>query len=153
MPSAKDPKGNDNPSLICELEARNWRTSRIWSHPHNAARYQYPSCVGLQVDHRSNGDNLSSEADPESQPDQEPVNRLTFNRLPLDPSRGFVFGSDPKICDVYCGESEKNLKVVNRTFCINLRKDGLVVLEHITHKTNTMVTYGEQGEGTRRIFR
>lgn len=145
------PKG-DSPLLICKLVARSLRTNRLWQRPENSSHYNPPSYMGSPEHNRSGRESSLSDDDSETDPDQEPELHLTFDKKPKDVSQGFVFGSNPKLCDIYCGEPDDSYRIRNRTFSITINDDGQVVLEHMTHKTVTSVQYNGQNPGTRREF-
>ncbi len=142
----------DSPSLICKLVARNLRTINVWQRPENSSRYGPPSYGGLPEASRSGRESSLSDDDSNADPDQEPVLNLTFDKMPLDIGQGFVFGSDPNLCDIYCGEPDASYHICSRTFAITINDEGHVVLEHLTHKTVTSVQYNGQKTGTRRKF-
>lgn len=146
----------DDPSLICTLVARNWRTSNLWRHPNNTLHYIPPSFTDTIEPSRTSRESSLSEsiADSASEAgsDDEPAIRLTFDNMPKVLSHGFVFGSNPKVCDVYCGRYEREYRMDHRTFAISFNNNGDVILQHTTQKTITKVQYNEQEPGTRKAF-
>lgn len=57
--------------------------------------------------------------------DTEPKTGLTFDKPPKYPSKGFVFGSDKRICDVYCGIAEDGIG--REVFRITINDNGDVI--------------------------
>ena len=146
---------NDHPALICRLEPISSRTALLWKHAHNTSRYVGPSFTGSDDDQASYHEQPSPETDPtrDSEPDEEPAIELKMTNLPKNPNQGYVFGSDQRICDVYCGRPEPEYKICSQTFSININRDGEVALYQRTDRTFTAVKYGDQHAGYRRKFK
>ncbi|KAI9789470.1 MAG: hypothetical protein M1816_006012 [Peltula sp. TS41687] len=67
--------------------------------------------------------------------------RLTFDRGPKDLQRGFVFGTNPQVCDVFLGPSHRTIS--RRHFCITFDEHRrLIIQESSTH--GTAVGYDRQ---------
>ena len=77
--------------------------------------------------------------------DTEPEIRLTFDKPPKDPSKGFVFGSDKPICDVYCGVAEDGIG--REMFRITFNDNGDVTFRTMAQERATRVTYNIQEGG------
>ena len=131
---------DDDPNLIVRLVAAyGKRTPKIWSHSHNKLRYIPPSFKGFQ---QSSCITLPDDTEAEIQ--------LTFDKPPKDLSKGFVFGSDRRTCDIYCGAVEDGIS--KEMFCITFNDNGNVILQTINQEKMTRVTYNKQGGGRRLNF-
>lgn len=73
---------------------------------------------------------------------------LTFDRPPKDPLLGFVFGSDPNLCDVLIGSQQD--RVSRRHFCITFDSERRVKLKDIS-RAGTIVNQDGDGAGDTRI--
>ncbi|KAF2844140.1 kinase-like protein [Plenodomus tracheiphilus IPT5] len=69
---------------------------------------------------------------------------FTFDRRPKDIEQGWVFGSDPKKCDVLLGTSREGISGVHCRISYN-RTNDLVLIDQSTH--GTAVSYGHSNQG------
>ena len=119
---------DNNPNLIVKMiVAYGTRTPKIWSHSHNKSRYIPPSFKGFRQ---------SSCVAPPG--DTEPEIGLTFDKPPKDPSKGFVFGSDKRICDVYCGVAEDGIG--REVFRITINDNDNVIFWTMAQERAAQVT-------------
>lgn len=102
---------NDPNRIVRLIAAYGTRTTKTWYHSHNKSRYIPPSFKDFRQS--------SCVAPPD---DTKPEIRLAFDRPPKDPSEGFVFGSDKRICDVYCGVAEDGIS--RKMFHITFNDNG-----------------------------
>lgn len=99
----------------------------IWAHPHNEDNYFPPPCRGLVPDQ----DTLSSQqstpsVEEDPQGETEPEIRLTFRVPPMNPAYGYVFGSDPSVCDTLLGSMKHGISRL--MFDININEAGRIVM-------------------------
>lgn len=85
----------NDPRLIVTLEAVSPTAERAWNRPQNQDRCLPASEFVADISSR---ESTPAVHQPASQI------QLTFDNKPKDLEKGFVFGSDPRICDVFLGE-------------------------------------------------
>ena len=123
--------------IIATLSALNECAGEIFRQPQNEVRYVAPCPLRLPRlrDSSSRETSLSSEGD------QSRSSRiqLTFNQGPRNVVRGFTFGRDPRICDVYLPESS----ISNIHSSITFNDDGQLSLVD-TSSHGTWVSYNGQ---------
>ena len=66
---------------------------------------------------------------------------MTFDNKPKDLEKGFVFGSDPRICDVFLGERGAGFS--GQQFCITFNEGGEVVFKNTSRKEAQVDYNGE----------
>jgi len=86
----------EDPRLIVTLEADGIIAERAWNRPQNQDRCLPASESVVAISSR---ESTPAEVD---QPGSQI--RLTFDDKPKNLEEGFVFGGDPRICDVFLGE-------------------------------------------------
>ena len=143
--------------IVVRLVPLNTRTRTAWTHRHNKLNYVGASFQGFPERERASrgvtpldtDKGMSSHAK-----DSEPEIRLSFSRPPKNISKGWVFGSDQNVCDVYCGEPEMVpfYNIGRQTFSITINKLGYVILKHLRDTNWTQVKYGMQKAGERQEF-
>ena len=145
------------PEVMARLVPLNERTRTAWAHPHNK-RYYVPTRVRGRPEYGKNRhesipvhENSGSDSDDKA---NEPELRIRFDIRPKDISKGWMFGSDRSVCDIYCGEDDGywNSTVSEQTFLITMNKQGNVVLKQLQDTDETQVQYGNQKVGRRRKF-
>ncbi|MCJ1245720.1 hypothetical protein MMC30_002924 [Trapelia coarctata] len=140
----------EDPNLILALKPINERAILAFSLPSNAARHVLPA-PDVPLPDTDNGDKTPKTV---VQDDETEVSgsliRLTFDAPPKDPQRGFVFGSDPDVCDVILGTPKQGIS--KREFRITLDQQGRPVLEAVSQSHTMTVSYGSQGKGQDRHF-
>lgn len=137
---------NSDPRRIVTLVADSTLTERAWNRPDNRDRCEpAPESDGVIVDIPSRG---TTPAEPEQ--DEPPASRihLTFDRKPKNLEVGFVFGSDPKACDILLGAWGGFSR---QHFRITLNARGEVILED-TSRTVTCVSYDGEEPPVRNQF-
>lgn len=67
--------------------------------------------------------------------------QLTFDKRPKDIKHGFVFGSDPRICDVLLGGKADGFS--GRHFCIAFNERGEVTLKNMSNRVASVSYKGE----------
>lgn len=125
----------EDPDLILTVTAADLAADNALSLLHNQSRYEPEDEVG---------DYASRQSTPF--PDIEDNScrlQLKFDRRPKDIRQGFVFGTDPRTCDVLIGTKETSIS--RRHFCITFDGDGRLVLKDIS-KCGTAVSYNGQAE-------
>ena len=132
---------NYNSKLILTLIAKDYFSEEAWKK--NGDRY-VSSC-----DPNEDGIDLSSrEATPAYQKPELEL-ELAFGHSPKLPYKGFVFGSLPKVCDIYLGMKRQGFS--GRHFCINFNSQGHLILKD-TSTYGTRISYGGQGNYWRDHF-
>lgn len=147
----------DNPSLVARLVALNERTRKAWAHPHNKKHYVPASFQGFKACGRASRQPTPADEDmiqDVCKEDTEPELRLYLHNRPRDITKGWVFGSDKRDCDIYCGELDKESKynIGRQTFSITLNELGQVILKHLRKTNRTQVQYDSQNAGPRQEF-
>ena len=137
---------------MARLVALNPRTRAAWDHPHNK-RFYVPSRIHGRAEydenrHRSTPVHENSDSDSDDEA-SEPELRISFDIRPKDISKGWMFGSDRSVCDVYCGEDigyfgYSNSTIREQTFWITMSKQGNVILTHNQDTGETQVQYENQ---------
>ena len=143
--------------LVARLVALNERTRQAWAHPHNRSYHRPASFQGSSVYDGKSREPTPSDADMNAYNrvhDTEPEISLYLDDRPKDPSKGWVFGSDRKACDIYCGESDRSgrYNIGRQTLSITMNKQSHVVLKHLKNTNRTQVQYDDQKAGDRRDF-
>lgn len=142
---------------VARLVAQNERTRQAWAHPHNKRFYKPASFQGFSVRDGGGREDTPGEDEMISNghaQDTEPELRLYLNKRPKDMSKGWVFGSDPDACDIYCGEPSKSeqYNIGRQTFSIMINQQSQVVLKHLNNINRTLVSYEKQHAGDRQQF-
>ena len=145
------------PNIMARLVALNARTRTAWAHPHNK-RFYVPTRVQGRPKydenrHESIPVHENSDSDSDDEPNK-PELRIRFDIRPKDISKGWMFGSDRRVCDIYCGEDDGNCNstVSEHTFLITMSKQGNVVLKQLQDTDEMQVQYGNQNFGRRGRF-
>ena len=138
--------------VVVSLVALNERTRRAWAHKHNERYYVGPSFKGFQE--RPGTSRQSTPSDHGYLEDDEAELRLSFNKRPKDITKGWMFGRDRNLCDLYCGETDDidGYNIGRQTFFITISKQGNVILTNLREKIVMTVGYGIQKAGRRREF-
>ncbi|KAJ9624529.1 Protein kinase protein rad53 [Taxawa tesnikishii (nom. ined.)] len=115
--------------------------------PHNRRRYSPPSS-----DHSF--DSRESTPLPNLQEDDDDANcgyrlRLTFTQPPEDIQKGYVFGTDPRRCDVLLGQRRGQGSISGEHFSITFDDDGRVILRDFS-RCGTAVSYDGQTKDQKR---
>ena len=85
----------NDPRLIVTLEAHGTTAERAWNRPQNQDRCLPAFKFVVDISSRESTPAVDQ---PRSQI------QLTFDDKPKNLEKGFVFGSDPQICDIFLGE-------------------------------------------------
>ena len=146
-----------NPPILARLVALNERTRVAWAHPHNRSYYVPASFQGFPVRDSSRRESTPRDDSRDRRSNvqySEPELRLHLNSRPKNISKGWIFGSDQAVCDIYCGEhdQEGSYNIGRQTFSITISKQRHVILTHLRDRIKTSVQYGSQNAGTRREF-
>ena len=145
------------PKIMARLVALNARTRAAWAHPHNK-RFYVPTrvrCLPEYDEYRHESIPVHENSDIDSHVGaNEPELRICFDIRPKDISKGWIFGNDRHVCDVYCGEDDGycNSTVSEQTFLITMSKQGNVVLKQLQDSDETQVQYDSQKVGRRGKF-
>ncbi|OAX80861.1 serine/threonine protein kinase [Emergomyces africanus] len=124
----------DDPNLILILRGRKESDTQVLLLPHNTERYIV----------------TRSKSAPTYNEYFESLH-LTFNKPPTDITRGFLFGTDKKRCDVLLSERESpHLSGVH--FCITFDVEGRLVLRDVSTKQTAVSHDGLEAEHWRRGF-
>ncbi|KAK4985842.1 hypothetical protein LTR50_005696 [Elasticomyces elasticus] len=75
--------------------------------------------------------------------------QLTFDQSPKNIQEGYVFGTDPRVCDVLLGRTRGGGSISGKHFCITLDPQHRVVLRDFS-RCGTAVSYDGQGKGQKR---
>ena len=109
---------DNNPNLIVILEAVGLTAERAWNRLQNQDRC-LPAFESI-VD-------ISSRETTPAGPQPKSQIRLTFDNKPKNLDKGFIFGSDLRICDVFLGERGAGFS--GQHFCITFNERGQIIFE------------------------
>ena len=118
--------------LIVTLKAYGTTVERAWNRPQNRDR-----CLPAS---ESVADISSRESTPAVGQPKSQI-QLTFDNKPKDLEKGFMFGSDPRICDVFLGERGAGFS--GQQFCITFNEGGEVVFKNTSRKEAQVDYNGE----------
>ena len=130
----------NDPRLIVTLEAVSPTAERAWNRPQNQDRCLPASESVVDISSR---ESTPAVGQPGSQI------QLTFNDKPKNLEKGFVFGSDPKICDVFLGERGAGFS--GQQFCIAFNERGEVIFKNTSRK-EAQVNYNSENPPRRNQF-
>lgn len=125
------------------LVADGTRAERAWNRPENGNRCEpAPESDGEIVDIPSRGTTPAV-----TEQDETPASRihLTFTKKPKSLEKGFVFGSDPKTCDVLLGAWAAGF--TREHFRITFNTRGDIILEDISQGVTSVSYNGEKPSG------
>src|SRR5436190_19970934 len=111
----------EDPNLILSIRAVDPLAAQALCLSHNKDRYLHSCGGGFDISSREPTPFSSQELE-----DSYPRLRLTFDKRPKDISKGFVFGSDSKRCDILLGNRRGG--VSGEHFCITFNAQGRLVL-------------------------
>ena len=114
---------SNDPRLIVTLEADGTTAERAWNRAQNQDRCLPASEFVVDISSRESTPAVDQ---PKSQI------QLTFDNKPKDLKEGFVFGSDPRICDVFLGERGAGFS--GQQFCITFNERGEVIFKNKSRK-------------------
>ena len=129
-----------DPRLIMTLEAVSPTAERAWNRPQNQDR-----CLPAS---ESVADISSRESTPAVGQTASQI-QLTFDDKPKNLEKGFVFGSDPRICDVFLGERGAGFS--GQQFCITFNERGEVIFKNKSRK-EAQVNYNGENPSPRNQF-
>ena len=130
----------NDPRLIVTLEAQGTTGERAWNRPQNRDR-----CLPAS---ESVADISSRESTPAVGQPKSQI-QLTFDDKPKNLEKGFVFGSDPQICDVFLGERGAGFS--GQQFCITFNERGEVIFKNTSRK-KAQVDYNGEDPSRRTQF-
>ena len=130
----------NDPRLIVTLEAVSPTAERAWNRPQNQDR-----CLPAS---ESIADISSRESTPAVDQPKSQI-QLTFDNKPKDLGKGFVFGSDPRICDVFLGERGAGFS--GQHFSITFNERGEVIFKNKSRK-EAQVNYNGENPSRRTQF-
>ena len=130
----------NDPRLIVTLEAVSPTAERAWNRPQNQDR-----CLPAS---ESVADISSRESTPAVGQTASQI-QLTFDDKPKNLEKGFVFGSDPRICDVFLGERGAGFS--GQQFCITFNERGEVIFKNKSRK-EAQVNYNGENPSRRTQF-
>ncbi len=133
----------NDPRLIVTLEADNPTAEIAWNQLENRDRCTFTS----ESDGRA-VEIPSREATPAPGQSGSQI-QLTFHKKPKNLEKGFVFGSDPKTCDVLLGAWAAGF--TRQHFRITFNRRGEVILEDISREV-TRVSYNGEDPPDRNDF-
>ena len=139
----------NDPKIMARLVALNARTRTAWAHPHNKSFYVPTRKRGFpEYDENRHESTPVHEKNDNDSDDKvnEPELRIRFDIRPKDISKGWMFGSDRSVCDIYCGADGGygESSISKQTFLITMSKQGNVILKHIKDTNQTQAQYGNQ---------
>ena len=126
--------------LIVTLEAYGTTAERAWNRPQNRDRCLPASEFVVDISSRESTPAIDQ---PGSQI------QLTFDDKPKNLDKGFVFGSDPRICDVFLGERGAGFS--GQQFCIIFNERGEVIFKNTSRK-KAQVDYNGEDPSRRTQF-
>lgn len=129
-----------DPRLIVTLEAVSPTAERAWNRPQNQDRCLPASEFVVDISSRESTPAVG-----------QPVSQiqLTFDDKPKNFEKGFVFGSDPQICDVFLGERGAGFS--GQQFCITFNERGEVIFKNKSRK-KAQVDYNGENPSRRTQF-
>lgn len=142
--------GREDPNLILIVRGKWGAPADALGLPHNSERSIVspvlpPQCkpkprrrkTALKLDLEEDSDSFGE--------DDEAVKslQLTFTKPPTDITRGFLFGTDKKRCDVLLAE-QKSRGISGVHFVITFDEEGRLVLKDVSTK-QTSVSYDDKG--------
>ena len=68
-------------------------------------------------------------------------------------AQSITFGSDRQACNVYIDKASKGYSIDGLTMAICFDKEGRLILDNLTWKTETQVQYDNQEPGLRSVFK
>lgn len=128
----------EDASHILTLKAASIRAEKVLAIEHNGNRYMPPPNDYAAVEVWSRETTPTTNTGNEEREDFCSQLRLSFDLLPKDIQRGFVFGSNPASCDVLLERAGG--PVSRQHFCITFDDQERVVLKD-TSSSNTIVSY------------
>ncbi len=131
----------EDPRLIVTLEADGTIAERAWNRPQNQDRCLPASESVVAISSR---ESTPAEVD---QPGSQI--RLTFDDKPKNLEEGFVFGGDPRICDVFLGERGAGFS--GQQFRIAFNERGQVIFKNTCRK-EAQVSYNGEDPPPRNQF-
>lgn len=130
-------------NLILTLKATTIRAEKAFSLAHNKDRYVGPPSDDAAIDIWSRESTPATNVGDDERRDFGSQLHLTFDRKPKNMQQGFVFGSDPIICDVLLGRARD--RISGRHFSITFDDQNRLVL-NATSRWRMTVSYNGQGE-------
>ena len=129
-----------DPRLIVTLKADGTTAERAWNRPQNQDRCLPASEFVVDISSRESTPAVDQ---PASQI------QLTFDDKPKDLQKGFVFGSDSQICDVFL--SEQGAGFSGQQFYITFNERGEVIFKNTSRK-KAQVDYNGEDPSRRNQF-
>ena len=131
---------SNDPRLIVTLEAYGTTAERAWNRAQNQDRCLPASEFVVDISSR---ESTPAVGQPGSQI------QLTFDDKPKNLKKGFVFGSDPRICDIFLGERGAGFS--GQQFCITFNERGEVIFKNTCRK-EAQVDYNGEDPSRRNQF-
>ena len=128
---------NGNPKLIVTLEAVDITAERAWGQSYNRDRYLPAGSHNNKVNEYSSREHTRSPSVSSGS-----CLQLTFDERPKNIKHGFVFGSDPRICDVLLGGKADGFS--GRHFYISFNERGEVTLKNLSNRVASISYNGEK---------
>ena len=123
----------NNPRLIVTLVAVSPTAERAWNRPQNHDRCLPASEFVADISSRESTPTVNQ---------SESQITLTFDNKPKNLQKGFVFGSDPRICDIFLGERGAGFS--GQQFCITFNERGEVIFKNTSRKQARVSYNGEK---------
>jgi hypothetical protein len=136
-----------NLNVIFTLTAISEPVAHAFALPHNREYYIPPPTLRQpDINISSRGTTpLTNLGDDDETPQH--ILRFTFNQRPKNISKGFVFGSNPRVCDVLLGNPQSGIS--GSHFCITFDRQARLVVKD-SSSLGTAVSYnGQAGRRTR----
>ncbi|KAL1952497.1 hypothetical protein VTO42DRAFT_5183 [Malbranchea cinnamomea] len=139
-----------NPDIILRIEGTDPASLEAIFSPKNRDRFVRPDdnhseAPASQRTTPSCDESAASTASPA--PSGYPCLQLTFSSPPKNIKKGFVFGSDPKVCDIIVGRKADGIS--GQHFAISFNRNFCLVLKDVSGR-GTAVSYNGQGGSQRR---
>ncbi|KAL8907055.1 MAG: hypothetical protein Q9207_001635 [Kuettlingeria erythrocarpa] len=126
----------EDPWLIIILEAVSIRAERAWNRLENCDRWE-PASEEDEVDISSREPTPVTQSNTNGAGNGSKI-LLTFHDKPKNLEKGFVFGSDPRVCDIFLGGRGTGFS--RQQFRITFNERGEVIFEN-TARTQASVQY------------
>ena len=135
-----------DPNLILTLTAMGNRATRALDHANGRLHRKWKAPRPEQSDRESTADTHDGD-----EIDASPSVEVRFDQKPKNMSEGFVFGSDPMICDVLLGFKKE--RISRRHFRISFDKQKRPILENTSDKFMAISYSGQCVDQARQSFR
>ncbi|KAK3079882.1 hypothetical protein LTS18_003688, partial [Coniosporium uncinatum] len=137
----------EDPNVILTLVADIEPATTAFGLPHNVHRYSPPS-LDLEVSSRESTPFLDAREQNEEVGFCHRL-QLTFDQPPKDDQTEYVFGTDPRVCDILLGKRRGEGRISGKHFSMTFDSQRRIVLRDFS-RGGTAVSYDGQASGQKR---